>query len=557
MNDSPPPGQTVAAPAERSELPEAELHAPARFQLIWLIPIVALLIAGYLGWQTYAQSGPEIVITFSTGDGISPGQTQVRHKAVPLGTVHGMSLSPGLNTVEVHIDMRSEAERMLTKNARFWVVRPRLTAGNISGLDTVLSGSYIEMDPGTPGGGYQTQFTGLEEPPAVRSGEPGSEFVLTADRIGSISPGAPIFYRDITAGEVLDYDLGPNGNGVTIHVFVRAPYDRFVHPDTKFWNASGVALDLGAEGVQLRISSLQALLAGGIAFDTLGGPESGRVTPDTKFRLYGDEDTARAAGYSKRLKFIVYFEGSVRGLSVGAPATLDGIQVGSVTAIHLLFPPTGEQVPRVAVQIEVQPERFLPPAAIHLKDTMRIASELVDRGLRAQLASANFLTGQMLIAFDFVPDAPAAHVSREGDAYVIPGIAGGGLDGITASLSRIAGKLEGLPLEQVASNLSAALHGVSTLLNGPDIRDTLQAVSGAARHLPSVAEHVDHTLTDADRLVASANAGYGRDSQFQRDLSRLMDQFGDAARSIRLLSDYLDAHPEALIRGRAGRALPP
>lgn len=543
--------------SDQQPLPESEIrrrgHRP--FQLVWLVPIIAGIVAAWLVWHTYASEGPHIVISFSSGDGITPGQTQVRHKAVPLGTVRSMSLSPDRSVVEVHVDMSSAATDMLTPNASFWVVRPRLTAGAISGLETVLSGPYIAMDPGPPSDTRQTRFTGLEEPPAVRYGEPGTPFVLAADRIGSLTSGAPVFYHDVVVGEVLNYDLGPSGNGVSIHIFVRAPFDKYVHPASHFWNASGISVNVGAEGVQLRLASLQAALSGGIAFDT-ASPEANDVPSspaDTIFPLYNDEAAARAAGFTKRIRMVVYFEGSVRGLAVGAPVELNGIQIGNVTDVKLLVDPGGLELPRVAVHLEVQPERFLPAGEVHIADAPRITSNLVGLGLRAELATANFLTGQLLVSFDFIAGAPPTEVRQENGELVIPGVSGG-LDSLTTNLGRIAAKLEALPLDQVTRNLSDSLHGLSALVNGPDIRQTLQAVTSAARQLPSVAQHADAALASADRLVASATAGYGEGSQFRRDITRLLDQFSDTARSVRLLADYLDAHPEALIRGRAGQS---
>ncbi len=550
--------QPTPEPNAEGGIPEADIQRRGRrpFQLVWLIPIIAAIAAGWLVWNTYTGEGPHIVVSFNGGEGITPGQTQVRYKAVPLGTVRSMRLSPDRRVVDVRVDMTSEATRMLTPNARFWVVRPRLTAGAISGLETVLSGAYIAMDPGPPSDARQTRFTGLEEPPAVRYGEPGTAFVLTADRIGSLGAGAPVFYRDIVVGEVLNYDLGPNGNGVSIHVFVGAPFDKYVHPATHFWNASGVILNVGAQGVQLRLASLQAALSGGIAFDTADAEAQGAPPSpaDTIFPLYNDEAAARAAGFTRRVRMVVYFEGSVRGLAVGAPVELDGIQIGSVTDVKLRVDPRGVELPRVAVHIEVQPERFLPPGQAHVEDAPRVASDLVSHGLRAELATANLLTGQMLVSFDFIPDAMPIEVRQEDGELVIPGISGG-LNSLTANLGRIAAKLEALPLDQVIRNLSESLRGISALVNGPEIRQTLQAVSGAARQLPSVAQHADAALASADRLVGSATAGYGEGSQFRRDITRLLDQFSDTARSIRLFADYLDAHPEALIRGRAGQAV--
>ncbi len=496
-----------------------------------------------------------MVPTFRTGDGITAGQTKVKHKAVDLGTVKGVSLSEDLQHVDVTVDMTATAARTLTEKARFWVVRPRFTPGNVSGIETLLSGSYIEMDPGaTPGGTPQRHYTGLEEPPAIRSGEPGTTFVLKADRIGALGIGSPVFYRDVQAGEVLSSDFDPNGTGATIQVFVRAPFDKFVHPSSRFWNASGLSVNLGAQGLQVKVASLQAVLSGGVAFDTLGDNADQRGSPaNARFDLYHDESAARAAGFNTQIKLLVYFDGSVRGLAPGAPVEINGIQIGTVTDVHLLFDLEGASS-RVAVHMEVQPQRFLPPDKIHPEDGMRIAQGLVKRGLRAQLASSNLITGQMLVSFEFVADAPAAEAHQEGDEIVLPSSGGGGLDSLTSSLTNIAHKLEALPLEQVVRNLSDTLHGTSALLNGPELRQTLASIDATTRRLPEVAQRLDATLGHADHLLDSATSGYGLDLQFNRDLSRVLAQINDTARSVRLLADYLSLHPEALIRGRTGQA---
>ena len=260
-------------------LPEARVQTRRGFQAVWVVPIVAALIAIFLGYRAISQRGASITITFSTAEGLTAGQTRIRHKAVDLGTVRRITLSHDMQHVIVQADMRREADPFLTASARFWVVRPRLSGGNISGLDTLLSGGYIEMDPGRPSGPERTSFDGLEEPPAVRSDEPGRSFVLKADRIGSISSGSPVFFRDIAAGEVLGYDVHPaerrEDTFINVHVFIRSPYDHFVHDGTYFWNTSGVAVQLGAEGVRLQLESLQALLSGGIAFDTPPPPRDG------------------------------------------------------------------------------------------------------------------------------------------------------------------------------------------------------------------------------------------------------------------------------------------
>jgi paraquat-inducible protein B len=561
------------AATPEAPVPDAHVQTRRPFHFVWLIPLVAALIAGFLAWRTLSERGPTIVLTFRTADGLVAGQTRIRHKAVDLGTVRRITLSDD-GGVRVEADMRREADRFLTGTASFWVVRPRLTAGNISGLDTLLSGGYIELDPGAGRGLPKTQFVGLEEPPAVRSDVPGTSFVLKAERIGSLSSGSPVFYHDIAAGEVLGYDANPTEpeKGIEVHVFIRAPYDGIVHAGSRFWNASGLDVELGAQGVQVRVASLQALLSGGIAFDTPHiAPGEKPAAAGASFPLYRDEAAAAAAGYRERTPYVAYFRGSVRGLAVGAPVELFGIQIGSVTAVNLEFDPKGLQS-RVAVRFEIQPERILRPDQLRENDLVEVSRRMVAHGLRAQLRSASLLTGQLLVALDYFQDVPPASVEMQDGVVVLP-VVPGGLDSITTDVSQILRKIDQLPLDAIARNLNETLAGARDLTAGPEARQSFHALTEtlasvrdlvgkadagagpALKRLPDIAQGLQAVVDRAGKLVGSAELGYGENSQFRRDLQRLLDQVSDTARSVRLLADYLDAHPEALLRGRPGGRL--
>ena len=377
-----------------------------------------------------------MVLNFNSADGLTAGQTKVRHKAVDLGTVNGIALADDMSHVIVHVRMTREAVPYLTDNARFWVVRPRLSGSNISGLETLISGGYIEMDPGDKGGKDQKQFTGLENPPGVRSDQPGTTFVMKTGRIGSLGSGSPVFYRDIVVGEVLDYHL-PEGNGpITVTAFVRAPYDKWVRTATRFWNASGVRLELGGQGLHVELESLQAVLSGGVAFST---PEDGRDTPvakaNTVFPLFTDEAAANAAGYKERIPFVLYFQTSTAGLGANSPVQFYGNTIGDVTDVRLELNPA-DGTARVRVAIEVQPERLMSIGGNPTDSPLSVAQRLVDRGMRAELSTLSYLTGAHAISFEFVKDAPHVAVSSEGDAIVLP-TQPGGLDGIVATVANI------------------------------------------------------------------------------------------------------------------------
>ena len=528
----------------------------SRMSLIWLIPLVAAVIAAWLGWRTVSQQGSLVTLTFRSADGLTAGQTRVRHKAVELGQVETIRLSDDMSHVIVTVRMRREAEPYLTGNARFWVVRPRISSGNLSGIETLVSGSYIEMDPGNRDGERTTEFTGLEQPPGVRTGEPGRTFTVEAQRLGSLGPGSPVFYRDITVGEVLGYDIGDGTGPVTVRLFIRAPYDGFVRKGTHFWNASGLSVQLGSEGVHVEVASLQALLSGSVAFDSpnRSKADAAEAEPGTEFPLFNNYAEAQASGYSTKLAFVTYFESSARGLSRGAPVEFFGIQVGTVSSVALeLNPASGDA--RVRVRFEVQPERIMSQDEVKTEDTMDATRRLVQHGMRAQLQTASYLTGQRVLALDFVPNPRPADVVMEGDDIVLPS-AGGGLDNILVAAGDIAGKLDRLPLDQIGQNLNGALRSASgAMASVQELAKKADAgLTPTLRRLPEITTALQDAVAKAGRAVGSIETSYGSNSQFQRELERAMTQVGDTARSIRLLADFLDRHPEALVRGRTGLA---
>ncbi len=491
-----------------------------------------------------------MTLQFNGADSLVAGQTRVRHKAVELGQVESISLTDDMARVLVRVRMTREATPYLTNQARFWVVRPRLSSGSLAGIETLVSGSYIEMDPGGRDGEAKTNFVGLEQPPGVRSGEPGRTFVLKADRIGSLGPGAPVFYRDVTVGEVLGYDLGGGVGPVTIRVFVRAPFDGFVRAGSVFWNASGLSVQIGADGVRVELASLQAVLNGGVAFSN---PQEGTnpASADEVFTLYPSNSEAVAAGYTNRLLFVTYFTSPVRGLAVGSAVEFLGIQVGTVRDVRLVIDDASGTA-RVRVGFEVQPERIV-SAEQSSKGPLEVARKMVRNGLRAQTKTASYLTGQLVLAVDFVQGAAPAELVVDGKDWVLPSV-GGGLDNILTAVSGISAKLDRLPIEQIAGNLNITLQSAAGAMGSIQelVRKTDAGLTPALKRLPEIAQALQEASVRAGRTFASIEGSYGQSSQFSRELDRAMTQVGDTARSIRILADYLDRHPEALVRGRGG-----
>jgi paraquat-inducible protein B len=554
--------------ASEPGLIRASTRRSRRVSAIWLLPIVAIAIGLWLAWDTLSKEGPTITITFETAEGLQASQSQLKFREINLGTVKTLALSPDHSHVVVTVATTKQADPLLTTDAQFWVVKPRLFAGNVSGLSTLVSGSYIGMLPGTASDTHKHDFVGREDPPVLAANVPGHTYLLKASRLGSVTLGSPVFFRDLSVGEVLGWDIGDMADSATIHAFVRAPYDKYIHDETRFWDASGLSVKLGGNGVEVQLESLRALLLGGIAFDTLAAPTQTAASSDGHvFPLFANKDAAQAASYSRKIPFVGYFPGSVRGLAAGADVTLHGLKVGQVTDVRLVYDAAKDAI-LAPVRFEVQPERFVGIGRQIIKDTAVGVEMLVNRGLRATLQSANLITGQMLIALEFEPDAPKADVTTEDGMFVIPTSDSGSFSGLEASASELLRKVNSIPFDTLGRNLSQTSEGLNDLVNGPQLKQALASLnttlasvqntvqnmdaglSPAMKRLPDIAAGLQKTMTDVNRLLLSLQAGYGDNTPFSRDLGRLLIQLNDATRSIRSLADLLSRHPEALIKGR-------
>jgi paraquat-inducible protein B len=543
-----------------------------RLSLIWAIPVVTVIVGGWLAWRTLSERGPVITITFETAEGLQANQSHVRHKDVDMGVVQKVSLTADRARVAVTVQMNREAEPLLTDRAQFWVVRPRFFAGSISGLQTLFSGSYIDLLPAAEGGQPQREFTGLENPPVLQSDVPGRTFLLQAGRIGSLNLGSPIMFRDLEVGEVLGWDVGEMARSITVHAFVREPFDKYVHDNSRFWNASGAKFELGGNGLQVQIESLRAVVLGGIAFETPDDATSKAESPaDHEFTLYDSEDAADASTFKRSVPFIANFTSSVSGLKAGSAVTLRGMKIGEVSSVSLMFDRTKDTV-IVQVHFTLEPGRVSMldlPIGGGLDARMR---QLVERGLRVKLESGNILTGQKQLAMDIYSDAGPGQLEKQGDDYVIPALDTGSEDVATAA-TNLVNRLNDIPFESIGKSLDQTLAGVSALVNGKQLSDSLGAVRAtlgsaqalvdnlnhgltpAMQRLPAIASGLEDSVSRTDKLVGSLDSGYGGDSRFNRDLSQMLAQLTDAARSIRVLADLLSRHPEALIRGRTNQGV--
>jgi paraquat-inducible protein B len=553
--DSPPPGSPRPA---ADAVPEAEVKTSRGISIVWLVPLVAAVIGIWLAYTTLQERGPTITITFDNAEGLEAGKTKVKYKDVEVGTVENVRLSEDLRHIVVTAEMVKDAESYMTEGTRFWVVSPRLGAGGVSGLSTLLSGVYIGVDP-KPGDATTREFVGLAEPPLITSDTPGRHYMLRASTRGSISRGSSVYFRGIEVGQVVDYALADDDQSLDIQVFIREPHDQLVQDDSRFWNASGFRISMGADGVQVATESVQSLLAGGIAFDTPMSANPGKPSPENAvFTLYDSYESVTQAGFTTKVPYLVQFDESVRGLSPGAPVEFRGMRIGTVSDVGLQLDVATESV-RIPVTIEIEPQRITFTGST--KDNPYdgtpyvLMESLVERGLRAQLQPGNLLTGQMLVDLGFHPNAAPAKLDHSGEYPEIPSVPSE-IDALTASASGILTELASLPLNELVQELRATVQGANQLVTSPQTEETLDALKATVTNLQTLVQTVDQRLgpllTQAQGTLASAEAMVGSNSPTRYDLNATLKELAGAARSIRVLMDYLERHPEALLRGKPG-----
>lgn len=556
-DDAPAPPPAPATPVPPPDLPRPAIARRAHYSLwlVWLVPLVAVVIGLYLGARSILNRGPTITIYFHNAESIEANKTHIKFKDVDVGIVRRVNLTKDHREVEVTAEMRGNSgiENLLVTDTRFWVVRPRVGAAGVSGLGTLLSGAYIGMDAGR-NATEKREFEGLDVQPAITADVPGRQFTLISDDLGSLDIGSPIYLRRVPVGQVLAYSMLPDGRHIRFTIFVTAPYDRFVSTHSRFWHASGVDVDLGAQGLHVQTQSVVSVLAGGIAFQDLPDPDSANpaappeAPESTQFTLYAQMSDAMKLPDSQGFDYRLLFASSVRGLAVGAPVEYRGLPIGEVTRIAV-DGSGGESnpEPKIAVDVRVFPRR-LPtinksgPEDMTQDDQRKRIDPMVRRGFRAQLKSGSLLTGQLYVSLDFVKDAAAAHIDWATKPPTMP-TAASGLDSLQDTLASIAKKLDAIPYDQLASDLHKDL---------TDLDTSLKHVDDLVQHLDTgLVPEAKATLADARKAVDDLRKTLGTvDQTVGPQATSALNEVSKAAASLNGLADYLKRHPESLLKGK-------
>jgi paraquat-inducible protein B len=531
-DDTPPPEAPVSRPPRRG-----------RFSPVWIIPVVSALLGLWLVWRHYAAEGPQITVRFETAEGIIAGKTPVLCRSVPVGTVTKIDLTEDLKGVMITVDMDRDAARLLAEDSQIWIVRARYSSAGISGLNTLVSGNYLELQPGVLKD-RSLHFIGLENPPATPPGVPGLRFKLIAEQAGGLGPGTSIVYKGITVGKLDTRVFNPESGQVEFDAFIDANYARLVDVRTHFYNSGGLDLKVGADGVQVR-GTLESLLATNVSFTE---PTENHLRPNPlpdgqTFALYNGFDEARKADFNPTLPYLLLFTASVRGLSPEAPVDFRGIPVGTVVGASFKYLP-GDPEHRVPVLIKIDPNLLLDQPGTNNSTAQTLIAENVEKGLRASLKSGSLLTGQLFVELDFQKDAPPAAVASMGGYNVLPTIPSPGLDELEDKAGALLDKFTALPVEKTVDDANSALIAVK------DAAANLDKLTGPDSPL-------DKTLKNSEKLTAelSGNKDIGTtlhnlrvtSEQLKSIVGELGAQFSTVGHNLTQATDTVKHQPWRLI----------
>jgi paraquat-inducible protein B len=485
----------------------ASVRSRRKIPAIWIVPLVTALLGMWMVYYTWQNQGPEITLTFSTAEGIESGKTKIRARSVQVGLVTDVRLGEDNQSVIVIAELDRTATPLLREDTEFWVVRPRIGAGGISGLGTIVSGGYVELDPGVGKAG-QRHFTGREDIPVTKVGTPGLKLSLTSNQAGSVGAGDTIRYRGFQVGRVESATFEVENRQIRYDAFIDAPYDALVTTSTRFWNASGLHFSATASGIELSTGSLDTLLLGGISFGLPDGVQrGGAVENRAVFALFPNEHSINEHPYRYSLEYVVEFDQSVRGLRPGAPVEYRGLPAGSVKRVMLRemvakTGGTGQGAP-IAVLIEIEPGRLEFGDTEAGRETLRRGIEAgVVNGMRASLASGNLLTGSLIVALDDYDDVKPKAMGDFAGYPTIPTTVTG-LASLEHRVATLLDKLNALPLENVTNSVTETLREVERTvasLNAILASDDLRALPGS---IDSTLTELDRTLRDTSSLVDS------------------------------------------------------
>ncbi|WP_110665476.1 intermembrane transport protein PqiB [Salinicola halophilus] len=553
MSDSKTPDTATSDSSNNRSMQRAKRLSRSRLSPIWIVPLLAALIGAWMVWDNFSSRGPLIHLNMDSAEGIEAGKTLIKTRNVEVGHVEAVRLSDDLSHTVVTARMASDAERMLNEDSRFWVVKPRIGREGISGLNTVLSGAYIQLAPGSAEA-FQETFDVLEQPPVAPPDAPGLRINLVSQVGNSLSAGDPVTYQGYTVGRVESTEFDPEDKEMRHRIFIQAPYDTLVSDTTRFWSSSGIDLQLNSEGVNVNLDSFETLISGGVTF---GVPED--ISPgkpakqNTTYTLYNNEESAREGTYDQYIEYVLLVDDTVRGLSRGAPVEYRGVRLGTVVAVPWHFtapqPDTLTQF-AIPVLIRIEPQRL--ESGANVDDNVndedvhdRFERMFKEYGLRATLKAGNLLTGALFVDLNFNEEVEPYEALQFDGKNVFPTISGGFAQ-IEQKVSSLLDKLNGLEVEPILTGLNDTLQtSQQTLEQVREISESINSLVSdpATQSLPG---SVNDTLEELQRTLNGFSSG----SSGYRQLNDTLEQLETLMRDLQPVARTLSEKPNALIFDR-------
>lgn len=532
---------------------------------IWSVPLAAIILVAYLVVRTWLLAGPTITITFPKAAGITSAGTPLQYKGVEVGKVQNVALTKDRQGVRVTVSVHSSVSEFLRKGTTFWVVQPSLLSGDVAEL---ISGPYITMRPGK--GKKHYHFKGLLQPPPTPPDRPGTSITLYAHNTGGLHYGSPVLYHGLQAGEVLSLDYDQKRDDVRIHVFVDQPYAQHLAQGVRFWRASGLNLSTGSSGVSFKLPPLEQLLKGAISFGPVQSAGQPPAAAATDRHLYADAAAARNALTGPHLQFAARFPGNTSGISPGSPVVLHGIRVGTVRSVSLEYDPRRKAMV-TPVRLDLYPERFgigHGKANGHSAAFEHVLKTLISQGMRAQVTSASLVLGSKQVSLVMAGNPGQASLDTAAKPPRIPAVEATDIASVINQIDRLAsnvnGKLNELPIQQIGHHVLKLTQRAQKLVDSPQLEQSIRHLNKALANLQSVTGEAKGQLKPtlrSLRQVAQAtqatantiNQVMGGSMANQENVQELVTELTRASRAVRILANYLQRHPEALIRGRSSQ----
>ncbi|RUO37843.1 mammalian cell entry protein [Aliidiomarina taiwanensis] len=523
----------------------AERRVGRRLSSVWLVPIVAIAIGVWMAYDTVTSRGELITLEVARAEGIEAGKTLVKAKDVAVGRVESVRLADNFDYAIIDIRMYRDTDRMLNSDSLFWVEKPRIGAGGVSGLGTLLSGTYIQLEPGTADD-RQTQFVALDAPPVTPAGQKGIRIQLESESAQQVGIGDPVLYRGYTVGRVEQVTFDPGTQTMQHQLFIEAPYHRLVTDDVRFWMHSGAQLDLSSQGAQVNIGSLESLISGGITFASLSDNAGAEPVENmSRFVLYANQEAAEQARFTQVIHYVVLLEDSVRGLNKGAPVEYRGVRVGTVEEVpfHGMEGSADSLLDmKIPVLIRFEPERVNADVTAASLATWEANLEaLFSEGLRASLRAGNLLTGALFVDLNLYPDESYQGVANTHGYTVFPSVT----NSFTQLDQKLTALLDSLNSVKFAEFIDTA---TSTLAYSEEVLGGIHATSEQLNRLLTQAstQELPGALVNALNELEQTLSGYSADAPAYSELTRSIERLHSILRELEPLSETLRDNPSAL-----------